>query len=138
MPNNDPAFKAVEEVLDAVKDVVEDILPYVVAPKQAFAVTTVDSYRQAALAAAITVPFLVMPGGPPTISQPPARQLDDHLASQSQHGEATLEAGAFELSALTTGDSVQLTGVSRASGGRLIGHIDVKGADASRRQSPMD
>jgi hypothetical protein len=54
----------------------------------------------------------VLMGAQTTIQQEPVRKPDDHLASQSQHGEVILEGAALELWASTTGGdlSVPLTG----------------------------
>jgi hypothetical protein len=93
--------------------------------KKLVAKKTVDAYQHFALAGVVALPLVV--GGPTVIStQQPIRKPDEHLASQAQPGEATQEASAFELSVQTTG-TVQLRGQAiRASGGRLIGQLDVK------------
>ena len=88
--DNELPLDDISEVVDTIKDVVEDVVPFVVAPMQTVAAKTAYAYGKTVLATALTVP-LVASSGAPTISAVHARKPDENIPSQSRDGTVMLE-----------------------------------------------
>src|SRR5262245_60800293 len=103
------------DITERVSDALETLEEYtgINVPKASTKIAA-SAYTQAALVAAMTFPLLV--GGPPALSQEQTRRADEHLASQNQHGNATLEGAALEASTNTTGRTFYV----RVSGALLM------------------